>query len=365
MNPNRPMITSPERSADRSIALRMADANLNRVMEGLRTLEDVARFSDRGALQAAYKSFRHQLLQLAMVAFPSNECLASRDAHSDVGRTEKQSTEMDRSAGLPAIVASAAGRAEQGLRVLEEVAKFIAPESASTLEAVRYRIYDCNARLQLDLHRDVDFLRRAKLYVLVDCSYPIDVFAQRIRDISLAGAELIQLRDKSADARMQLMYAEQAQKELDTNQTRFIFNDRVDLARASGAWGAHLGQEDLEVHPARRQLASEQIIGLSTHTIEQVHAALRLGVDYIGCGPTFPSHTKSFDAFAGTAFLRSVVETLAPLDTGMPAYAIGGIHEGNLQQVLDTGFSRVAVSSAIWRSDEPGRAAASVRRLLD
>lgn len=358
------MITSPELSADRSIALRMADANLNRVMEGVRTLEDVARFSDRGALQAAYKSLRHQLLKVATVAFPSSECLASRDALSDVGRTEKQSSEMDRSAGLRAIVASAAGRTEQGLRVLEEVAKFLSPESTSTLEALRYHIYDCNARLQLDLHRDVAFLRRAKLYVLVDCSYPIDVFAQRIQDIALAGAELIQLRDKSADARTQLLYADQAQKQLDATQTRFIFNDRVDLAKACGAWGVHLGQEDLEFQQARRQLATEQILGLSTHTLDQVHTALRLGADYIGCGPTFPSHTKSFDAFAGTTFLRSVVETLAPQDTGFPAYAIGGIHEGNLQQVLDTGFSRVAVSSAIWRSDQPGRAAAAVRRLL-
>ncbi len=361
-----PDLNSPsiQLAHDRWVALRMADANFNRVMEGLRTLEDVARYSDRQALQAAYKGIRHEL-QRTVAVLPREESLAARDADGDVGRTEKQPSELNRSQGLSAIVASAAGRSEQGLRVLEEVAKFLAPESGLNFERLRYQIYDLNARLQLDLHRQVSFLNRSKLYVLVDCSFPIETFLQRLLAISQAGAELIQIRDKEADARTLLKYARASIDHLNFNHTRLILNDRPDLARSAKVWGVHVGQEDMDVVSTRRCLESNQIVGLSTHDLDQVRDAKRVGADYIGCGPTFPSATKSFDRFAGTQFLRSVADFLKENNMDIPAYAIGGIGAENVPFVRDAGFSRVAVGSAIWRSERPGHETEAVRRTLD
>lgn len=342
----------------------MADANLNRVSEGLRTLEDIARFEGWGAFQASYKSLRHGL-QACMASFPRASMLAVRDADGDVGRLEKQASEQAREQGMQSIAAAAAGRVEQGLRVLEETAKFLAPQSASALEALRYRAYDLNANLQLRLQRDTAFLQRAKLYVLVDCSYPIAVFVQRVRAISEAGAELIQLRDKQAEAKTLMQYTQAALEELDVQRTRWIVNDRVDVAHASGAWGVHVGQEDLGVDRARAILGAQQVVGLSTHDVDQVAMALQSGADYIGCGPTFPSSTKRFDQFAGLAFLREAARTLMENATDLPAYAIGGIHSGNVEAVLEAGFRRVAVSSAVWRAEHPGREAAALRQALD
>jgi thiamine-phosphate pyrophosphorylase len=80
------------------------------------------------------------------------------------------------------------------------------------------------------------------------------------------------------------------------------------------------------------------------------------GADYIGCGPTFPSTTKTFDSFAGADFLKQVARQIT-----LPAFAIGGVGPENLAQVIDAGFLRVAVSSAVTQSEDP---AASAKRLL-
>ena len=85
-------------------------------------------------------------------------------------------------------------------------------------------------------------------------------------------------------------------------------NDRVDLAVLAGADGVHVGQEELPVREARRLIGPDALIGVSTHDIEQARQAVLEGANYIGCGPTFPSATKSFQQYAGVEFCgRSAV----------------------------------------------------------
>jgi thiamine-phosphate pyrophosphorylase len=351
-------------SSQLSIALRILDANRNRVLEGLRTLEDLARFHSFPELQAAYKSYRHAVLEVSS-GWDSFSMLAARNADEDVGRTQKTAAELDRSGGLHAIAASASGRVEQGLRVLEETAKFAYPGSAGAVESIRYRVYDTNAKLRLALARDASFFVRAKLYVLVDCQLPLKQFVDRLREISTAGVSLIQIRDKQSSAETLIEYSRNAIDALDERLTRVIINDRVDLTQITDAWGVHVGQEDIPPSDASALLGIHKIVGWSTHDVGQVRRALELRVDYIGCGPTFPSSTKSFHEFSGTRFLREAHAVLSENNAAMPAYAIGGIHLGNLQEVLDTGFSRVAVSSAVWGAENPGVAAERIRRVLD
>ena len=351
-------------TSQRSVALRILDANRNRVLEGLRTLEDLARFHSFPELQAAYKGYRHTLLE-ASSGWDSNGMLAARNADEDVGRTQKTAAERDRSDGLDAIAASASGRVEQGLRVLEETAKFAYPGSAGAIESIRYRVYDTNAKLRLALARDGSFFGRAKLYVLVDCQLPIKQFVDRLRQISAAGVSLIQIRDKQSSAETLIAYSRNAIEALDASLTRVIINDRVDLAQVTDAWGVHVGQKDIPPRDAAALLGSHKIVGWSTHDVGQVRRAMEQRVDYMGCGPTFPSNTKSFHEFSGTRFLREAHAVLSEYNPAIPAYAIGGIHAGNLQEVLDTGFSRVAVSSAVWGAENPGVAAERIRRILD
>jgi hypothetical protein len=145
---------------------RMIDANANRVAEGLRTLEDVARFTGLSNLQSQYKSVRHAL-QESIDAIGIAGLVSARDAHGDVGRETKTPSEKDRSHGIASIVAAAGSRVEQGLRVIEESCKVFTPSVWPPIEKLRYRVYDLNAALQLACQRDLAFLRQAKLYVQV------------------------------------------------------------------------------------------------------------------------------------------------------------------------------------------------------
>ena len=112
----------------------------------------------------------------------------------------------------------------------------------------------------------------------------------------------------------------------------FVVNDRPDIARLVGADGVHLGQDDLQVKDARRIVGPDLLIGVSTHTIEQVRGAIRDSADYIGVGPVFPSQTKVFEQLSGLAFVREVLR-----ETSLPAFALGGITLQNVGEVAETG----------------------------
>jgi thiamine-phosphate pyrophosphorylase len=303
-------------------------------------------------------------LQQVLSTWDQSALLAARDAQHDVGRTEKQAAELSREDGLLDIAASAAGRCEQGLRVLEESAKFLFPATATAIESIRYRVYDLDAELQLALQRDLAFLDRSQLYVLVDCQLPLARFVERIEAISNAGVDLIQIRDKAAQAVTQIQYANAAADTVDPSITRIIMNDRIDIASCCKAWGCHIGQEDLPPVTARGLLRGQQILGVSTHHLGQIQKAVDDLVDYIGCGPTFPSQTKSFDQFAGLSFLEQAVQYLIRVELKLPAFAIGGIHPGNLHQVLDAGFDRIAVSSCVWNSNDPAGVSEQLKKRL-
>ncbi len=341
---------------------RILDANLNRAFEAFRTLEDVARFRDHAFHQRAYKSLRHQL-QVSTSNWNRELLLACRNAADDVGRESKTASESQRDSGLRDVVAAASQRLQQALRSLEEIAKFAYPQSAPPIEAIRYQVYDLNASLQLGLERDLAFLKQARLYVLADCRIDEKTFASKIQSISEQGVDLIQIRDKESDASELLRYTEIAQSTVDPSRTRIVTNDRADVALLANTYGLHVGQTDLTLSQARRIVSPTTVIGLSTHSREQVQQAVRLGADYIGCGPTFPSQTKSFEAFAGLAFLREVAEELA--ETQLPAFAIGGIDIDNLADVLATGVHRVVIGSAIWRSSNSVQQTQTIRRIID
>lgn len=352
---------SPSRG-DALLGHRIGDANLNRAQEALRTLEDIARFGNLAHLQSAYKKIRHDL-QHALRIWDQSLLLIARDAHGDVGRTAKLPSELARNDAFHDVAAAASQRLQQSLRSLEEVAKVLYPDSSQTIESIRYRSYDLNASLLLALQRDRAFLHNAKLYVLVDCSPSLDEFRSRIAAIANGGADLIQIREKHKDASEILDYTESAKEAIGSLPARLIMNDRADLALLSLSFGLHVGQTDLCVSQARKILPSQSVVGLSTHSIEQIQAAIQQGADYIGCGPTFPSKTKAFDSFAGIEFLREVAPIVS--EAHLPAFAIGGIHAENVEQVLDAGFRRIVVGSAIWNASDPRKATAVLRSMLD
>lgn len=353
---NNPVNNGPPNETQQQ-ALRLVDANANRAAEGLRVIEDYARLvSQDRYLSEKIKHLRHGLAE-ALSGVDRKERLASRNTETDAGTDVTTAGELSR-ADLESIIPAAAERVTQALRGLEEYAKFLTSCVAEKFKSLRYAAYDTLAEAELRLSRHPAIVP-AHLYLLVDCQLPIERFCAEIKQLAQAGVDWFQIRDKRADGAVLLQYTKGAIASLCDTPAKVLVNDRVDIALATGAFGVHLGQEDLPLADARRISGGRLCIGISTHNTEQAVEAEQGGADYIGCGPTFPSATKTFDSFAGVSFLRDVAKQVS-----LPRFAIGGIQPDNLNEVVSAGFSRIAVTAAIQAADQPTKAAAALKRVL-
>lgn len=336
----------------------MLDANANRATEGLRTLEDYARLvGENAGVAEQVKHLRHQLASV-LSPLPRRDRLSVRATHRDAG-TELTTEQETSRHNLASVVPAACERVAQSLRNLEEFSKLISTSTSEALKQLRYEAYDVLAQCELRLLNDQRLTVEQQLYLLVDCSQPVDEFRHSVRSLAAAGVDLFQLRDKQAEGARLMQYARAAVDALSETAAKLIVNDRVDVALASGAVGVHLGQDDMLLSDARAMSGGRLWVGISTHDIEQAIQAEQQGADYIGCGPTFPSSTKSFDAFAGTAFLQQTAQRIT-----LPIFAIGGITLDNLVGVLQAGCTRVAVSGAIHHAADPLAAARKIKQRL-
>ena len=177
-----------------------------------------------------------------------------------------------------------------------------------------------------------------RLYAISDASFGDPVrLAQALFD---GGARLVQVRNKKASARSLFNQVESILKRAPADAS-VIVNDRVDVARITGAAGVHLGQRDIGVVEARRILGPGQIIGFSTHNLEQALAASKLPADYIAVGPIFPTSTKlNPEPVVGLEKLATICKSVHK-----PVVAIGGIQLENAADVLAAGPRSIAVVS--------------------
>jgi thiamine-phosphate pyrophosphorylase len=349
---------------------RILDSSANRAGEGLRTMEEYARFVlDHTDLTDKLKSLRHELA-LTLGKLDRTALLRARDTAGDVGTDIQASGEYSRPDGF-SVVQAASNRTQQSLRVLEEYSKIIDPTVGAAIEQIRYRTYATGAELELSIvdkgHQDATcsdlvrskLLAEAQLYVLIDSGESEEDFVIKVKTLSAAGVDVLQLRDRDQCDRVLFQRAVIGSQLARQQQTLFIVNDRADIAAAAGADGVHVGQDEVPPRAVRQIIGRNRILGVSTHDLEQVHTAITDGADYIGCGPVFPSQTKSFDRFVGTSFLSDVhnAEKARPL----PAFAIGGITNDNVDQVISSGFHRVAVTGAISKASNP---VAATKQLL-
>ncbi len=171
------------------------------------------------------------------------------------------------------------------------------------------------------------------------------------------GADMIQLRDKAGDMRALLPQARAIQSLCRSHGAIFIVNDRLDLALAAEADGAHVGQEDLPAETARSLLGPGQILGVSTHNREQALAARASGADYIGFGPMFLTGTKA------TGYTPRGPDALREIQAAVPIpiLAIGGITLENVAEVIAAGATAPAIISAIVAAPDITAAAATFR----
>ncbi|WP_299557076.1 thiamine phosphate synthase [uncultured Mycolicibacterium sp.] len=215
-----------------------------------------------------------------------------------------------------------------------------------------------------------DRLAAARLYLCTDARRERGDLAE-FADAALAGGvDIVQLRDKGSAGERRFGPLE-AREELDAlavlaeaarrHGALLAVNDRADIAAAAGADVLHLGQADLPVPVARRIVGPEVIIGRSTHDPAQAAAAAADdAVDYFCVGPCWATPTKPGRAPAGLELVR----TAAAAGTAKPWFAIGGIDEQRLPEVLAAGARRIVVVRAITAADDPQAAARRLRQAL-
>lgn len=337
--------------------LRAFDAAANRGSEGLRVAEDYARFVlDDAHLTAALKGLRHDL-SAAIARVPAARRLASRETLADVGTSLTTPTEATRpDAG--SVAAANFKRAQQALRSLEEFGKTIDPVLAADVKQLRYRAYTLE-RAVAATAESLDLLAAARLYVLIDGRESLPAFERLAESLVAAGVDVLQLRDKRLADRELLARARVLRALTRGTRTLFVVNDRADVAALAEADGVHVGQEELSVKDARAVVGPAALIGVSTHSLSQARQAVLDGASYLGVGPMFPSRTKTFDRFPGTRLIAAVAAEIR-----LPAFAIGGIDRGNLDEVLAAGGTRIAVGGAVTAADDPAVAAAELLRML-
>lgn len=200
------------------------------------------------------------------------------------------------------------------------------------------------------------------LYAILDYTQLRSRSAPRIAQALVdSGVRLIQYRDKEASSRQLFDRSQAIQEILKGRSCHLIVNDRADIARLIGAWGVHLGQDDLPAEMARGILLSKQILGVSTHTIDQAARAEASCADYVAIGPIFATMSKDQpDPVVGLEGLRQVRRVIQK-----PLVAIGGITLENAQSVIAAGADSVAVIRDLMEAPDVGRRAEEFLRALE
>ena len=169
---------------------------------------------------------------------------------------------------------------------------------------------------------------------------------------------MIQLRAKKVPVSEVLALALALKPVFARQEALFIVNDYAEVAREAGADGLHIGQEDGTVAEARARILPGQLVGKSSHSVEQAVAAEGEGADYIGVGPIFATPTKPDYVPVGLDLIRRV-----RAQVHIPQFCIGGIKLENLREVVKAGATRVVVVSGILQAGSPEQIAAYCREL--
>lgn len=345
--------------------LSILDANFGRLSEGLRVLEDIARFILRDyEITKKLKEMRHSLL--AESRSFDLEFLNSRG--EDIGASLFVADEGKRK-NFVALVIANTKRAEESLRVLEEYFKFLKILSWRKFQDNRFLLYNIEKEIVSRFLRQEKTKKLFPLYIILDAKYfpahntPHNDAggdkknpAKILKQVISGGAKAVQLRDKKNDKRKILETVFELKKICEKANVLFLVNDYVDIALAADADGVHLGDDDLPLTAVRKILSFEKIIGRSVHNLKEAKKAEREGADYISIGAIYPTTTKENAILVKPSLIREIKNRVS-----LPVIAIGGINESNLDEVMKFGVDGVAVAKAAVDNMNPKTA---VKKIL-
>lgn len=203
-------------------------------------------------------------------------------------------------------------------------------------------------------------LHQCYLYGILDAGYvTTSDMAAMAQKLIAGGVDILQLRAKHSSEEEIISMAAQIQPLAKAAKVIFIINDFPHLVQKIKADGVHVGQDDISVAEARRLAGPDAIVGLSTHSLEQVQKAIAAQPDYIGFGPIFATQTKP-------DYVPIGIEDIATAQAcvSFPIFCIGGITQKNLSEVITAGSKRVVIVSELLKSENPEQTARACRAML-
>lgn len=333
---------------------RVLDANVNRASEGLRVLEDLARFyyNDR-LFSKRLKELRHDVRKNVSKLIPN--LIKSRDSVNDVGLKTSLELDIDMKNSLTELAQANFKRIQEALRTIEESLKVLKENELSKLyEGYRFEVYGLEKEY-FKVMIDKNGLR-SKLNEIITGLYcitseehskgrgNIEVVEKMIK----AGVKVIQYREKKKSLLEKYNECLKIREMTLASGVTFIVNDNIDMAMMVKADGVHIGQDDLPIERVRELVGEEMIIGISTHSPEQAEDAARRGADYIGVGPLYRTYTKDDVCEpVGLEYLDYVIKNIR-----IPYVAIGGIKEHNMGEVLARGAGCIAMVTEIVGAED-------------
>lgn len=182
---------------------------------------------------------------------------------------------------------------------------------------------------------------------------------QRLADVCKTvlenGATFLQVREKDLDETSFSEEALELKSLCGEYRVPFVVNDSVEIAVQIDADGVHVGQSDIKGRDIRAMLGPDKILGISAGTVAEAQAAEAAGADYIGVGAVFGTSTKKNARNLSVAALKEIVDAV-----NIPVVAIGGINRSNVTELAGSGIDGVAVVSAIFGAEDPGKATAEL-----
>ena len=208
-----------------------------------------------------------------------------------------------------------------------------------------------------------DEIRKAMLlYAVTDQMWlkEGEKLADVVESVLQNGATFLQIREKDLAEDAFEAEAERLKTLCAQHAVPFVVNDSVEIALQCDADGVHVGQSDIKGRDIRSIIGTDKILGISAGTVEEAVSAEKAGADYIGVGAVFPTGTKKNATPMTMELLKEIVSSVS-----IPVVAIGGIGAGNILQLRGSGVDGVAVVSAIFAADDPGKATADLLKLAE
>lgn len=180
---------------------------------------------------------------------------------------------------------------------------------------------------------------------------------EAVKQVILGGCTMVQLREKDSSSKVFLQQAQEVKRITDQYQVPLIINDRLDIALAVGAFGIHIGQNDLPVPVVRQIIGKDMLLGVSVSSVEEAGQAMEDGADYLGVGAMFTTGTKTD---AGMVSMEELIRIRRI--TNLPIVVIGGINRENAGAFRPMGIDGLAVVSSIIGQSDIRKAAGEIKK---